>query len=106
VEAKRTDVGVNDLKSALDAGAVVVDVRTPQEFSEGHVPGAINVPLDQVDPLDEQLRSLGAGKPLYLICRSGRRSAEAADKLAVAGFDVRNVTGGTEAWKAAGLPVE
>ncbi len=102
----RTDVDVQTLKAALEQGARVVDVRTPEEFATGHVPGALNVPVDAVDPMNEQLQSLGKENPVYFICAKGGRSASAADELAAAGFKAMNVTGGTDAWRAAGLPLE
>jgi len=69
----------------LHAGGVtVVDVRTPMEFEAGHVPGAINIPFDQVAA---RTAELGAkGKPLLLYCRTGRRSGIAAAELARLGF--------------------
>lgn len=86
----------------------IIDVRTPAEFREVHVPGVRNVPLDALQP--EQLRSeLGDpdGAPLYVICRSGNRSDKACEQLVRAGMSsVVSVDGGTLAWEAAGLPVE
>lgn len=57
----------------------IVDVRTPQEFAEGHVPGSINIPLDQVPQLVEEFRAMA--KPLILCCRSGVRSENAVRYL-------------------------
>lgn len=99
----RSDIDVAGLKSALDAGAVVIDVRTPQEFASGHVPGALNHPLG-FDPA--ALTEIPKDGPVYVICASGRRSDAAATQLAAAGFDAVNVKGGTAAWTAAGLPVQ
>ena len=100
-----TDVA--GLKAALDAGdAVVVDVRTPDEWASGHVPGALHIPLDD---LEGRLSELSAhrGQPVHLICASGGRSSRAAALLARQGFaQPVNVEGGTRAWVAAGYPVE
>jgi rhodanese-related sulfurtransferase len=82
----------------------LIDVRTPLEFHEVHAAGAENVPLDRLQPA--QLQSATDAAPLYVICRSGRRAAEACERLHAAGLNVVSVEGGTLAWEAAGLPVE
>lgn len=95
-------VTVQDFKTAADAGAYVLDVRTPQEFAEGHVASAINLPLDQVEA---RAGEVPGDKPIYVICRSGNRSAQASAILKKAGKDVKNVGGGMNDWVAAGYPV-
>ncbi len=86
----------------------LVDVRTPVEFAEVHVPAARNEPLDRFDPA--QLFGPGGlpkDQPVYILCRSGARAAKAADKMVRAGLtNGVVVTGGTLAWQEAGLPVE
>jgi rhodanese-related sulfurtransferase len=83
-------------------GNVVVDVREPAEYGAGHVPGVINIPLSQL-----RLRSAEiSASPVYVICQSGRRSAQATEVLGSMGTPAVNVIGGTAAWIAAGLPVE
>lgn len=81
-------------KSLVASGAKVVDVRTPQEFASGHVPGAINIPYDELPK-----RAAEIGPPttkVVLYCRTGRRSGVAADALRKAGFtqlyDFQSVT--------------
>lgn len=93
-----------ELAARLAKGDVVlVDVRSPQEFSEGHIAGAINMPLDSFDPAAVPIV---AGKETILYCRSGKRSAMAAAKMAEAGIaPARYLAGGTLAWTAAGLPL-
>ena len=88
---------------AADSGLSVLDVRTPVEFAEVHVPRARNIPIDQLDPKDFlELRT-----PVYLLCRSGGRASKAAEKFANAGVtDTVVVEGGTLAWVDAGLPLE
>ena len=82
--------------------AMVVDVREPEEYAHGHVPGAVNVP--QCD-LASRLEELPRGRPLLLICQTGRRSLRAAQFLKQAGYArVASVAGGTEAWLEAGHP--
>jgi len=97
---------VAGLKAALDAGAVplLIDVRTAEEYAGGHVPGAKNVPLDQ---LASRLAELGTpAAEVYVICQSGRRSAQASATLAEKGLRPVNITGGTSAWSAAGYATE
>ena len=78
----------------------IVDVRYPNEWEAGHIEGAVHVPLDYV--LD-RLEELDRARPVVAVCRSGSRSAEAAEELAAEGFDVRNLKGGMEGWAAEGL---
>ena len=64
---------------------IILDVRKPDEFAEGHIPGAINVPNEEIDTAE--IEDLPAKKQLILVyCRSGRRSKEAAEKLAKLGY--------------------
>jgi rhodanese-related sulfurtransferase len=83
------------------------DVRTPLEFAEVHAVGAINFPLNSLDPIQCITARKGLPtEPLYLICRSGGRSEEACEIFTAAGYpDVVNVVGGTRAWMEAALPV-
>jgi rhodanese-related sulfurtransferase len=86
-------------------GVELIDVRTPAEFRELHVPFARNVPLDRLQPGSPHLQPR-SGQPLYVICRSGSRATAACQKLLAAGYaNVVNVEGGTQAWDEAGLPV-
>jgi hydroxyacylglutathione hydrolase len=79
--------------------AVLLDVREPQEFADGHVPGADNLP--QAD-LATRLSEVPRDRPIYLICQGGFRSLRAAQFLKQMGFtDVASVKGGTESWRAA-----
>ncbi len=90
------------------AGVSLIDVRTPVEFAEVHVPQARNEPLDQFDP-GTLLASgqLPREQPVYLLCRSGGRASKAAEKFVKAGLDNAVVVeGGTLAWIDAGLPVD
>jgi rhodanese-related sulfurtransferase len=95
-----------DRQKKEDSGLVVLDVRTPQEFAAGHVPGAINIPHDQ---LANRLGELPASrdKPVVVYCRSGRRSALAEDVLRQGGFsNVKHLKGDMVGWEAEGRPVE
>lgn len=80
----------------------VVDVRFPNEWEAGHIDGAVHIPGDYIfDRIDE----LDPDRPVVTVCRTGSRSAEAAQELAGEGFDVQNLEGGIDAWVAEGLPV-
>ena len=106
-QGARHDADLATFRAARDRGAVgmLLDVRTPEEFATGHVPGAVNVPIDA---LASRMGALAgeAGKELYVICAVGGRSSVAADQLAAAGFSATNVLGGTNAWVASGGAVE
>lgn len=82
----------------------LIDVRTPVEYREVHVPFARNVPLDRLDP-QAVAGTTPSGEPVYVICRSGGRGRQACEKLTAAGLSVVNVEGGTLAWADAALPV-
>lgn len=85
----------------------LIDVRTPVEFREVHACLARNVPLDQLDPAKVMESRAARTAPLYVICRTGARAAQACQKLQAAGCaNLVNVEGGTSAWEQAGLPVE
>ena len=82
-----------------------VDVRTPQEFASGHVPGAINIPRDQLARRLAELED--ARDRLVVYCERGPRAAAAAATLADAGFTgVRHLEGDMSGWRAAGFPIE
>lgn len=100
-------VDVTALKTSLDDGKVPVlaDVRTAQEFSHGHVPGARNIPIQE---LERRIGELDPwrGQEVWLVCRAGPRSAKASEMLAKRGWNAVNVDGGTDAWVAAGHQVD
>jgi len=85
----------------------VVDVRSPAEFRSVHVPQAQNIPLDTLDPRALYTAgTLPGNQPVYLLCQAGGRATRAAQKFSEQGFgDAVVVEGGTQAWAAAGLPV-
>lgn len=82
-----------------------IDVRTPEEYSEGYIPGAINIDWSAPDFEAKVKAKVPAGKEIALYCRSGRRSSEAASLLKEAGYKVADLKGGILAWEEAGLPV-
>ncbi len=95
-------IDVRALAAAQADGAVVLDVREPDEYVTGHVPSARLVPLAQ---LSGRARELPRNQRIYVVCASGSRSAVGADWLTSAGFDAVSVSGGTNAWRSAGYPL-
>jgi len=98
-------IDVPTLHAERDSVAFLLDVRTPREFDRAHVPGAVNIPLDQLEARVDELAPHRDG-PIHVICQSGGRSRRAAGQLAAAGFDVVDVQGGTGGWMAAGYTIE
>ena len=90
---------------AEDPNVVLLDVRTPEEFAEGHLEGAINIDQKQSDFLEKATSLLSPDKKIAVYCRSGRRSASTAGKLADKGYKCVNLVGGILAWKDAGNKV-
>ncbi|MEQ1642680.1 MAG: rhodanese-like domain-containing protein [Pyrinomonadaceae bacterium] len=99
------EVSPNDAQQAVSkAYSQFIDVRTPEEYAGGHAARAENVPLDTLTASFDKLEK---NEPVYIICQTGNRSKKAAEILREAGYkNVLNVTGGTVAWQAAGLPIE
>lgn len=87
------------------ADVVLLDVRTAEEYAEGHINRAINVDVKDADFLKKALGVLPKDKTVAVYCRSGRRSANAATQLSAQGYKVINLEGGILAWQDAGKPV-
>lgn len=84
----------------------LIDVRTPSEFREIHAEGARNIPMERLNPIELVASRQGSSEPIYLLCRSGSRAKQVAEKLLDVGFiNAVVVEGGTLAWEQAGLPV-
>lgn len=96
------EIDIAELARRHGEGGYVLDVRQPDEYREGHVPGAVLVPLGDVEA---RMDELPADRPLLVVCRSGGRSAAAVKTLRAAGYDATNVAGGTLAWIDAGHAV-
>ena len=96
------EVDVDGLEKARADGAPLIDVREPDEYLGGHVPGATPIPLGQV--VDRQ-GEVPRGERVYVICQGGGRSARATQFYRSQGIDAVNVEGGTAAWVNAGKPV-
>ncbi len=98
-----TEIEVAAVTAALAGGAILLDVREPEEWDAGHAPGARHVPLGQ---LPDRMGELGGSGLIVVVCRSGGRSALATEWLGAAGFDAANLVGGMQEWAHAGLAVE
>lgn len=102
----KEDSGVNvSIDQALQMWknneVIIIDVRTPQEYKEGHIPGVANIPLDE---LDSRSSEVPKDKKVLLICRSGNRSSQGTKMLRNKGFDnVYNITQGMSSWRG---PIE
>jgi rhodanese-related sulfurtransferase len=96
------EIDVTQLASLVADGALVVDVRNPDEYVEGHVPGARLIPLPEVP---DRTAEVPTDQPVYVICAVGGRSRKASEYLIGLGVDATNVAGGTNAWIDAGQPV-
>ena len=98
---RTNEVGPADVTRLQGGGAVLLDVREDDEWTAGHAPDAVHVPLGRVG----EAASRFAVQEVLTVCRSGARSGRAAKTLAAAGVEVHNVAGGMSAWASAGLPV-
>lgn len=97
------EISAADLVQVIDRGGVVVDVREFDEYLEGHVPGAISVPLSRVP---ENIETFRRPVPVYVVCQSGGRSSRACELLLDADVtNVVNVAGGTMGYAAMGNPL-
>ncbi|WP_293170170.1 rhodanese-like domain-containing protein [Oceanithermus sp.] len=99
-----TNVTADDLYAQLGKPDVmIVDVRTPAEYAEGHIAGAVNLPLQTIE---SWYKDLPKDKPVYLYCRSGNRSQQAAEFLKKKGFsNIYNEQGGIIAWTQRNYPL-
>ena len=98
-----SNVGVEEFQSLMaDPAVQLLDVRTPEEFDEGHIAGAILVDVNEEAFVERALAVLDKQRPVAVYCRSGRRSARAASQLAMQGMTVTNLDGGVIAWQDAG----
>lgn len=90
-------------KRALKAKAYLLDVRQPEEYRTGHIPGAKLIPLGE---LSQRMNELPKDREIICVCQSGSRSLSATRQLMVAGYQVINLTGGMNAWARAGFEVK
>ena len=105
--AQPSEISVTALyEKTKSKDVIIIDVRTPQEYTQGHLPKAQNIPLQD---LDKRMGELSAykDKELFLVCASGGRSHTATQTLLKNGFTkAQNVLGGTRGWQAKGYPTD
>lgn len=103
--AEPTLIGPQQYQQQFNQGQdhALIDVRTPEEFSGGHIPGAVNI---SVESLPARLDEVPADKPIVVYCRTGNRSATAATILVENGYQPVYDLGGIQDWVAQGYPVE
>ncbi len=97
------EIDVEELVAAQRERGLLVDVREPDEYVAGHVPGAVLIPMSQ---LANRMGEIDKTSPVFVICASGNRSSAMTDLLRAAGFDAVSVAGGTGAWARSGRPLE
>ncbi len=90
---------------ANDSNAVVLDVRTPEEYQAGHLQNAVNLDYNNPETFTMGCESLEPSKTYYVYCRSGRRSDAACRQLQTYGLNVYNMCGGMQEWTKCGYPV-
>ena len=96
----------DELLSSPPANALILDVRTPEEYARGHVPGAVNIPHTEVEARLDEL-SGDKDRPVVVYCERGGRAGQAEATLLAAGFtDLRHLEGDMSAWREAGRPTE
>lgn len=100
-ETPTPEIDVEEL-AALRGSGLLVDVREPDEYVAGHVPGAVPIPMGQ---LASRMGEIDGTSPVFVICASGNRSSAMTDLLRGAGFDAVSVAGGTGAWERSGRPL-
>lgn len=96
-------VGVIDLINDFSSTTCVVDVREPEEFRAGHIPGALSIPLKD---LPYRIGEVPHADPVYLVCSGGDRSIAGAIMLRAAGYAAVNVDEGMDEWIARGQPID
>ncbi len=97
------EVSVEEAYEMYQAGAFFLDVRTPEEWDEYHIPGATLIPLEE---LSDRVDEVPADQDVVVVCRSGNRSQMGRDILRSAGLGATSMAGGMRAWVAAGYPSE
>lgn len=100
-------VSAVEFEKAIKADSVqLLDVRSPQEFAEGHIAGAININVQSDDFRQRADKELSKDSTILVYCRSGRRSMDAAETLTELGYKVVNLKDGIIEWNEEGLPVK
>ena len=109
VQVSARDISVKDAADLVQnppQGLTIVDVRTPAEFREGHIAGAVNMDFFGAS-FDSQILTLPKDKPVLLYCRTGNRSASAYDAMTTEGItNILHMNQGITAWQQAGMPLQ
>ena len=102
-----SEIDVTTLHTKMKSETItIIDVRSPQEYAQGHLPNAKNIPLTEIDLRMEELTPY-KDREIFLVCASGRRSHSATQTLKQKGFaKAFNILGGTRGWQAKGFPTE
>ncbi len=106
------DISVEDYKARFkDANTphLLLDVRTTEEYAEVRIPGAVNIPLDELEGRIDEITQAANGEPVVVVCRSGGRSAMGAEVLRMAGVNqlqIYNLDTGTLGWTKLKFPTE
>lgn len=99
VKAQVQTIEIASLDTIAEKDFLLIDVRTPEEFAEGHIPGAINIDVKNED-FTEKIATISKEEAVYLYCKSGGRSTKATTILSSLGYEnITNLSGGFEAWK-------
>lgn len=86
---------------------ILVDVRTPEEFTSGHIEGAVNLNFNEKNTFEASLGKLDKNKTYLVYCRSGNRSGQAVALMQTKGFtSLTNLSGGIQSWQSAGFPLQ
>jgi rhodanese-related sulfurtransferase len=96
------EIDVDEAQQRTASGAFLLDVRTADEWSAGHAPDAVWIPMAEIEARQGEVPQ---DRAVVVICRTGARSARVTAALAAAGYDASNVVGGLQAWAAAGHPI-
>ena len=107
IQTIKTDLSTSEFEAKINTDPTVplIDVRTPEEYSQGHLQNAVNIDWNG-STFTTQIATLDKTKPVYVYCLSGKRSAAAADKMRSDGFtEVYELAGGIKQWQADNLPV-
>lgn len=101
--APELDVAAAQAKLLAKQAPFVLDVRQPEEYKMGHIPGAILIPLGE---LNVRMNKLPKDREIICVCASGSRSSSAARQLVGAGYNAMNLRGGMGSWQHAGFPMK
>lgn len=97
------EVDPREATGLADAGALLLDVREPDEWEAGRIPGALHIPMGDLQARQD---AIPTDRRIVAVCRSGARSSQVTLALNDAGYDAVNLAGGMQAWAEEGLPME